>query len=88
MKSRNIKTRLAAFGLALLMGLTITLFLLAWMNRDMQGMRSCGESMTTGERVSGWNRKAVKSNTAFVFRPLGKAAGWQYMKPVLTPWLI
>lgn len=67
---------------------TITLFLLAWTNRDMQGMRSCGESMTTGERVFGWNKKAVKSNTAFVFRPLGKAAGWQYMKPVLTPWLI
>ena len=52
---------------------TITLFLLAWMNRDVQGMRSCGESMTTGERVSGWNRKAVKSSTAFVFRPLGKS---------------
>ena len=67
---------------------TITLFLLAWMNRDVQGMRSCGESMTTGERVFGWNRKAVKSNTAFVFLLLGKAAGWQYMKPVLTPWLI
>ena len=48
-------------------------------------MRFYGESMTTGERTSGWNRKAVKNNTAFVFHLLGIAVGWQYMKPVLTP---
>lgn len=55
---------------------TITLFLLVWMNGERQGMRFCGESMTTRERASEWNRKAVKSDTAFVFRLLGKAAGW------------
>lgn len=38
-----------------------------------------------GERTSGWNRKAVKNNIAFVFHLLGIAVEWQYMKLALTP---
>lgn len=45
----------------------ITLFLLDWMNRNMQSMLSCEESMIIGERAFGWNRKAVKNNIVFVF---------------------
>ena len=62
--------------------------LLAWMNRDMQGMRSCRGIYDNRGKSFRMEQEGSEKQYSFLCSALGKAAGWQYMKPVLMPWLI